>query len=81
MTRRSTTGGVVMFGSHCLKTYSSTEDIIALSSGEAEFLRIVRAGGHGSVPGLGIKSFFEDQRGFQRRQEHRFKKGSRKGPA
>jgi hypothetical protein len=35
--RRSTSGGVVMIGSHCVKTYSSTQDIIALSSGEAEF--------------------------------------------
>ncbi len=33
--RRSTSGGVVMCGSHRLKTYSSTQDIIALSSGEA----------------------------------------------
>ncbi len=42
-TRRSTSGGVVIFGSHCLKTYSSTQDIIAISSGEAEFYGIVRA--------------------------------------
>ncbi len=36
-----------MFSSHYLKTYSSTQDIVALSSGEAEFYRIVRAGSHG----------------------------------
>ncbi len=33
-----------MFGSHCLKTYSST---IAFSSGEAAFYGILRAGVHG----------------------------------
>ncbi len=36
-----------MFGSHCLKTYSSTQDRVVLSSGEAELYGIVRAGSHG----------------------------------
>jgi hypothetical protein len=53
-TRRSTSGGVVMFGSHCVKTYSSTQDIVALSSGEAEFYGIVKAGSYGlGMVGLG----------------------------
>ncbi len=38
---------VIMFGSRCLKTYSSTQDIVALSSGEAEFYGIVKAGSYG----------------------------------
>ena len=46
-TRRSMPAGVFTFGSHCLKTYSSTQDIIALPSGAAEFYGIVRAGSHG----------------------------------
>ena len=46
-TRRSTSGGVVMLGSHCLKTYSSTQEIVALSSGEAEFYGDVKAASHG----------------------------------
>ena len=33
-TRRSTSGGVVMLGGHCVKTYSQTQETIALSSGE-----------------------------------------------
>ncbi len=44
-TRRSTSGGVITFGSHCLKTCSSTQDI-APSSGKTEFYGIVKAGSH-----------------------------------
>ncbi len=42
-TRRSTAGGVVTFGSHCIKTYSQTQETIALSSGESEFYGTVKA--------------------------------------
>ncbi len=45
-----------MMGSHCIKTCSSTQDIIALSSGEAEFYGIVEAGSHG----LGVAGVFRD---------------------
>ena len=49
-TRKSTSGGVVMFGSRCLKTH------IALSSGESDFYGIVKA----ATRGIGIKSMFKD---------------------
>ena len=55
-TRRSTSGGVVMIGDHCVKTYSSTQDIIALSSGEAEYYGVVKGG---SV-GIGLRSMLGD---------------------
>ena len=55
-TRRSTSGGVVMFGGHCLKTYASTQPLIALSVGEAEYYGIVKGG----CTGLGIQSLFKD---------------------
>jgi hypothetical protein len=42
-TRRSTSGGVLMLGSHCLKTWSSTQAPIALSSAEAEYYAMVEA--------------------------------------
>ena len=45
-----------MFGSHCLKTWSSTQAIIALSSGEAEFYGIVKA----ASVGLGMLSMQQD---------------------
>ena len=35
-TLKSTSGGVVMSGSHMLKSWSSTQQLIALSSSEAE---------------------------------------------
>ena len=55
-TRRSTSGGVVMFGGHCLKTYASTQPLIALSVGEAEYYAIVKGG----CTGLGMQSLFKD---------------------
>ena len=36
-TRKSTSGGILMLGEHCLKTWSSTQDPLALSSCEAEY--------------------------------------------
>ena len=45
-----------MFGGHCLKTYASTQPLIALSVGEAEYYGIVKAGS----TGLGVQSLFKD---------------------
>ncbi len=55
-TRRSTSGGVVTFGRHCVKTYSLTRETIALSSGESEFYGIVKA----ATYGLGVKGIVMD---------------------
>ena len=44
-TRKSTSGGVVLLGSHILKTYSSTQPTVSLSSGEADFYGVVKATG------------------------------------
>ena len=46
-TRKSTSGGVILMGRHILKTYSSTQPAISLSSGEAEFYGVVKAAGAG----------------------------------
>ena len=35
-TRKSTSGGMLIFGTHCWKSWSATQAIISLSSGEAE---------------------------------------------
>ena len=45
-----------MIGNHVVKTWSNTQAIIALSSGEAEFYGAVKAG---SI-GLGLKSIMKD---------------------
>ena len=36
-TRKSTSGGCLMMGGHLLKSWSSTQGVVSLSSGEAEF--------------------------------------------
>eukprot|EP00959_Pyramimonas_sp_CCMP1952_P322694 6752659-Pyramimonas_sp.AAC.1 len=41
-TRKSTNGGVQFHGRHCIRTYSSTQTVLALSSGESEFYSIVK---------------------------------------
>ncbi len=40
--RRSTSGGVMMLGKHVIKSWSSTQQVIALSSGEAELYAILK---------------------------------------
>jgi len=55
-TRKSTSGGAVMLGSHCVKHWSSTQTSIALSSGEAEFTGVLRGAGQG----LGYQALLRD---------------------
>jgi hypothetical protein len=55
-TRRSTSGGAVLLGTHLLKHWASTQKKITLSSGEAELGAIVR--GFSEV--LGIQSVARD---------------------
>ena len=42
-TAKSTSGGVVMLGNHYIKSWSSTQKTIALSSGEAELTAVVKS--------------------------------------
>ena len=55
-TRKSTSGGCVKFGSHVLRTWSSTQAVISLSSGEAEYYAMLK----GASVGLGIESLAGD---------------------
>ena len=50
-TRKSTSGGIVRLGSHCIKTWSSTQSSPALSSCEAEYYALV----DGATRALGIQ--------------------------
>ena len=45
-----------MFGNHLIKTFSQTQETIALSSGELEFYGIVKA----AAMGLGMQGLMED---------------------
>ena len=55
-TRKSTSGGIITFGNHVIKSWSVTQSVIALSSGEAEYYGMVRGG---SI-GLGMKSMLKE---------------------
>ena len=43
VSRRSSSGGAIMLGHHCLRTWSSTQGALALSSAEAEFYALIDA--------------------------------------
>ena len=45
-----------MIGSHCLRTYSSTQSTVSLSSGEAECYGLVKGG----AAGLGHQAIMND---------------------
>ena len=45
-----------MIGSHCLRTYSSTQSTVSLSSGEAEYYGLVK----GAAAGLGHQAIMSD---------------------
>jgi len=55
-TRKSTSGGLIKFGSHVLKAWSVTQNVIATSSGEAEFYAMVKA----ASQTIGMKVMMED---------------------
>ena len=55
-TRKSTSGGCVMLGGHAVKHWSSIQQGISLSSGEAEFAGVIRGAGQG----LGYQALLRD---------------------
>ena len=55
-TRKSTSRGAIMRGSHLIKHWSTTQQTIALSSGEAELKGIIK----GATEGIGLKSVGRD---------------------
>ena len=56
VSRRSSSGLVLLFGEHCLKTSSSVQGPIGLSSGESEFYACVKGG----AALLGMRSLMLD---------------------
>ncbi len=55
-TRKSTSGGCLMLGKHLIKSWSSTQGLVSLSSGEAEYYGVVKAAGIG----LGYQALLGD---------------------
>ena len=58
--RKSTSGGIVVWGGGMIKSWSKSQSVIATSSGEAELYALSK----GVAEGLGIKSLLADL-GFQ----------------
>ena len=54
--QKSTSGGVVTFGNCPIKTWSTNQAVIALSSGEAEYYAMVK----GASVGIGIVNMLCD---------------------
>ena len=54
--RKSTSGGVILHGSHYIKSWSKTQSLVALSSAEAELYGIVKT----SSELLGLRSIVQD---------------------
>ena len=57
-TRKSTNGGLILHGGHMIKSWSSTQSVVALSSGESEYYGLVK----GVSEALGIRSVLADWR-------------------
>ena len=55
-TRKSTAGGCAMYGSHCIKSWAKTLPILALSSGEAELMAVVK----GTAEAMGLRALLQD---------------------
>ena len=47
-----------MFGGHCVKTWASTQAVVALSSGESEYYGLVKAG----CSAIGLRALCGDMR-------------------
>jgi hypothetical protein len=54
--RKSTSGGAVMLGKHCLRTWSSTQPVLALSVAEAEYYSIVE----GATRCIGLQTMLKE---------------------
>ncbi len=55
-TRKSTSGGCIMLGVHCVRSWSKTQSVIATSSAESELYALVRA----SQEAMGIRTLLSD---------------------
>ena len=55
-TRKSTSGGAAMLGSHPIRVYSKTQSVVALSSAESEFYGTVKA----ATEGIGVLALMRD---------------------
>ena len=55
-TRRSTSGGAMVLGRHCLRTWSTTQPVVAMSAAEAEYYSMVE----GATRAIGLKAMLSE---------------------
>ena len=55
-TRKSTSGGVIMYGSHFLNSWSTSQIVVVLSSGEAEYYDLLKE----AAQTIGFKKMVEE---------------------
>ena len=83
--RKSTSRGVLMIGSHPIKSYAKTQATVAKSSAEPEFYGIVRATGETRMPHFAAGTWNGDQvptpYGRHRLTRNNRQAGSIKGPS
>ena len=60
-TPKSTNGRFAMLGNHIVKSWSTTQTVVALSSGEAEYYGVAKGG----CEGIGIAGIVEDLMGVR----------------
>ena len=56
VTRKSTSGGCVLRGTHLIKSWAKNQGLVALSSAESELYAVVKA----TAEGVGIQSIMKD---------------------
>ncbi len=56
VSRMSTSGGVLMLGSHAIKHWATTQNIFAISSGESEYYAVVKS----ASQAIGLQSMQND---------------------
>ncbi len=55
-TRKSTSGGCILYGSHCMRFWSKTQAVISLSSAESELTGVVKA----TTEAIGMMAVMQD---------------------
>ena len=63
--RKSTTGGVVCLGHHMIKSWSSTQQLVALSSGEAELYAFIKGASQAKRHHVDARGFRSDIRWYR----------------
>lgn len=56
MSKKSTSGSLIAIGDHVIKSWSTTQSVVAMSTGEAEFYELIKC----ATMALGARSLLFD---------------------